>query len=258
MTHTLEGMVVGASAGNNADGSWDLALSLCPWRESGGPVSNKPLRVDFPMKDLAAASGAMDEWDGKAVSVRLRIFERPSPDRPRGVAHAELPIESIEPDAEMQAAARERARPRSVDDIILGTLTLDRRVDWYAGTRKANGGSYRVAVSTDDPDDDVGVIEAIRRAGAIVEQIDRDSSSGRLLDAIADQMLDLYNDTWRDEGPPLSRTAFKQRFTLSSVVVRADSSSTAWFDCDESLFGGHAVQVRNSPHGEVTEVCLAG
>jgi hypothetical protein len=250
-------MVVGASAGGNADGSWDLALSLCPWRESGGLVSNRPLRVDFPMKDLAAASRAMDEWDGKAIRVRPKIFERPSSDRPRGVAHGELPIESIEPDAEMQAAARDRARPRSVDDIVLGTLTLDRRVDWYAGTRKANAGSYRVAVSTDDPDDDVGVLEAIRRAGPIVEQIDRDSSSGRLLDAIADKMLDLYNDTWREEGPRLSRSAFKKRFTLTSVVVSADRS-TAWFDCDESLFGGHEVQVRLSPQGEVTEVCLAG
>jgi hypothetical protein len=69
-------------------------------------------------------------------------------------------------------------------------------------------------------------------------------------------MLDLYNSTWREDGPLLSDAAFKERLSLSSVVVGEDRT-TAYVDCD-GLFTDHVIEVRMSPEGRVEEICLAG
>jgi hypothetical protein len=162
--------------------------------------------------------------------------------------------ERIEPDAELLEIVNRRAKPRGVKDPILGELVLDRRANWYAAERAPGKRPYDVAVQTADPDDNAAVAAAISRAGPVVRHLE--GALPAFLEAITVEMLELYNSTWREEGPVLSVADFKRRLSLSSVVV-GEERTTAYFDCD-GLFTDHVIEVRMSPGGSVTEICLAG
>jgi len=251
----VRGVITPLGAGAISDGkSWDLTFRLNPWREEGGPLILQDLRVLIPMAETAA-SRAMNRWDkGDVVSLLVPRIEEPSKGQPLWHAHARLPIRRVRADAELAAVIRERERPRTVDHPVLGRLTLDRTFDWYEGTRKGRGGKYQLFVETTEPDDDKKVARAMARAAAIVLELERGMAGVR--EAIADQLLDVYNDEWREGGKPLSRAAFKKRPALTSVVV-SPARITLYFD-DDGLFLRHTIEVRGSSRGRISEVCLAG
>jgi hypothetical protein len=245
---------LGAGAGGNGK-SWSLIFRLNPWRQEKGPLALHDVRVLVPMAE-AAAQRAMTRWEkGETVALTARL-EKPRRGDTLWHAHARLPIRRVQADAEMVAVLNERAKPRTIDDPVLGPLTLDRAYDWYEGTRTIRGHEYKVTVETPDPDDDRKVARAVAKASAAIRQIERGLAG--LREAIAEELLDTYNDSWRDDGDGkrLSRAAFKRRPSLQSVVV-ASGRTTVYFDDDE-LFLGHTIEVRLSARGRVSEVCLAG
>jgi len=256
MSPKVEGIItpLGASAGSDGK-SWSLGFRLNPWRVKSGEIVLTDLCIQIPM-DKDEASAAMSDWPGGDV-VRLQLCEEPLQPRegyPWWFAHGSLPLDRIEPDSEIGAIIVERAKTRACDDPELGRLTLDRRFDSYATQRQANGLDYELSVETRDPEDDVEVARAIRDASRHVMSFERNLPA--ISDAIADEMLDDYNETWREEGPPISRTAFMKNVRLSSFVVCLEGA-VAYFD-DNDLFAGHAIEVRLSPDGEVEQISLAG
>lgn len=67
---------------------------------------------------------------------------------------------------------------------------------------------------------------------------------------IADDLLDLYNNTWardededEDEAPPqMSRAEFIQSITLESFTLAWDGSRSWWYN-DNDLFAGHSIEL---------------
>jgi hypothetical protein len=255
MSRRIEGIVVSAGAGSAGGAQWDLILFLCPWREVGGPVQSKELRLLVRMPDRASASAAMTEWKaGKAVALGLESLEPPSKAQPNGLAYGQLPLASIEPDAALRGAVEHLAQPRSVTDAVLGELVLDRRMGWYEGTRAGRAGSYEIAVHTADPDDDAEVANAVTRSARVARRLEDELAT--ILAAITDDKLALYNSTWREERPVLTPEEFRNHLTLSSVVV-SETRTTAYFACDD-LFTDHVIEVRMAPDGAISEICVSG
>ena len=59
----------------------------------------------------------------------------------------------------------------------------------------------------------------------------------------ADSLLELKNETWRDEDePPLDAAAFVGRLTLEGVNAFSNGTFEVYFD-DGDLFWGHSVRV---------------
>jgi hypothetical protein len=56
--------------------------------------------------------------------------------------------------------------------------------------------------------------------------------------------------------PPLERIRVDAALRTVSVVI-GDTRTTAYFGCDD-LFLDHVIEVRMSPAGRITEICLAG
>jgi hypothetical protein len=251
----IQGVITPLAVAAVSDGkTWELTFRLNPWREEGGRLRLHDLRVSIPMAETAA-SRAMNSWrGGEVVTLVVPKLARPRKGEALWHAQARPPIRRIQPDAELAAVMKERAKPRTIDHRVLGRLTLDRAYDWYEGTRNARGMRYHVSVETADPDDDKVVTRAVAGAAEIILRLERGMAS--LRDAIADHLLELYNDNWRGRRKALSRAAFKRRPTLKSVVV-SPGRTTLYFD-DDGLFLRHTIEVRMSPRGRISEVCLAG
>jgi hypothetical protein len=256
MDRRIEGIVVSTASGSAGGAQWDLIVFLCPWREAGGDVQRRQLRLLVAMSDRASASAAMTEWNGgRAVALTLRSLEPPSEKLPWGLAYGQPPLTPLEPDAALRAVIDDLAQPRRVHDPVLGELLLDRRIGCYEGTRRSGGATYDVAVQTRDPDDDRRVADAVARGGDVMLRLEAELAP--IVDAITDDKIDLYNSTWRENRPVLSRDAFRERVTLTSVVI-SDARTTAYFECGD-LFFDHIIEVRLSPDdGRISEICLVG
>jgi hypothetical protein len=76
--------------------------------------------------------------------------------------------------------------------------------------------------------------------------------------SICHQMLDLKNNTWRQDGEgPLSAEEFMARLTLQSVGIEADGSSQFFYE-DGGLFWGHDVIVKRDVEGHFQRAYLFG
>jgi hypothetical protein len=128
---------------------------------------------------------------------------------------------------------------------LLGVLKLDEKLGWYEGKRARGKLAYRVYV------DAPAVME---RVDTVVLRIERDLS--KIRDAIADDLLDVYNESWRELRPRLSGASFKQRHELESLVV-SKRRITLYF-ASGRLFGRRSVEVRLSPRLAVREVRISG
>lgn len=255
MTRKVEGVITPLGSGAVSDGkTWDLALRLNPWRGPGGPLVLTDLRVLIPM-DHDAASAAMSKWRG-GVTITLAVSDLREPDGEHEIwqARGELPILPIRPDDALAEVIARRAVPKAVEHPVLGRLALDRRFNVYGAGKRDCGGRCGVMVETPDPDDDDAVARALDAAAAVVGRVERDEH--QLREAIADELLDLYNRRWRGERPVARRELFVDRVVLDGVVV-SPYGTTAYFQ-DGGFFLGHVIEVRMSSEGEVEEICLSG
>jgi hypothetical protein len=78
----------------------------------------------------------------------------------------------------------------------------------------------------------------------------------RINSAISEELLEAYNEEWRQEGPALSSEAFLARLTLPAINVYEEELIVMYFD-DDRMFGGHCIDVSYDDDGSI-HVTLAG
>jgi hypothetical protein len=243
----VEGILTSV-AGN---GAWQLLLSLSPWRERRGPIVKKELAVIVPFGNEAAMNRAMARYrNGQALALTVTGLED---DEAWWRAAGRKPIRSADP-MSFAAAVKQLAAKRTFEDPVLGTLTLDRGMSWYeTGQRRFRYGRHTIAVQISEPDDDEHVAKAVRSAGAIVASLERAWRS--MLGEIADELLDTYNDGWRDGGPLLSRAGFLRALSPESTVVGPERTTV--YLRSGSLFTEHGVEVRIPRRGKRKEILVS-
>jgi hypothetical protein len=149
---------------------------------------------------------------------------------------------------------KQQGRPRRVESRVMGVLKLDPELGWYEGRRTRGKLAYGVCVDTPEHDSGSAVGAAIEHASSIVLRVERELP--KIRDVIADELLDVYNEGWRELRPRLSAAGFKKRHKLEALVVTS-RRVTLYFACSR-LFGKHCVEVRLSPRLAVREVCISG
>lgn len=230
-----------------------LVIFLRPWRERGGPLQRRELRVEVPLTSERAVAAAWRRWDGQPVSLAAELVRKASGNLlERNVARS--PLRRLKPETDLTSATKALARTKRVRSRLLGTLTLDRDLGAFEGRRRAASLRYSVSIAVADPDNARGVARALEVAEVAVKGIER--ALPRIRETIAHRLLATYNQTWREGGEPLSPIAFQRRHVLESVDLTS-RRITLFFECGQ-LFADHVVEVRMSPRLKVTEVCLAG
>lgn len=249
------GLVDPSGAGRSrwkGDPEWTFSANLIAWRLPGGPVQRTPVRLERPADDEAYAvlGPAFDPYDLVRIKVRM-----PPPEED-GVRHAflETLVHTIVDDDELEAFAAALQAPVVVQDAQLGALTLDRSLSWFTGELAWRGGSVQVHLPAGPDDRPLMVPEARAVVAALADWEDRARQR------IREDLLELFNDTWRDEESdpaPLSVEAFQARLSLSSFELGEGRGLTFWYD-DGDLFAGHSIEVQGDLDEGFSSAGLAG
>jgi hypothetical protein len=101
------------------------------------------------------------------------------------------------------------------------------------------------------------VDELLQSAVEMLEWARRSESVCR--QRIADELLELYNDTWapEDAPAPMRRPEFVRRITPSSLIRDIDGSGFFYWD-DDGMLAGHWIELRFRNDYTISEVALAG
>lgn len=242
----------GATAGRvPPEKTWSLNFRLIAWRRiPGGLVVREGLRVSQQVSEEELRSLQAAIASNSLVCVRARICE----DSPFGDARAQLVSVLPKPtDYELELILAQYLEPVVIHDEALGTLTLNRSVNWFEGKVTWLGKVIAISVLVDE----AGSPESsLKTAHALLER------AGHWHEKVADfaisELLELKNDNWRDEeDEPVTRADFLSRMDLSSLAVDADGSFDFWHD-DGELFCGHSILVSGSLSEGLTSADIPG
>jgi len=97
--------------------------------------------------------------------------------------------------------------------------------------------------------------EARAFAKKLIAQLDE------IREKIADEMLAMYNDDWRDsdddDPEPITRGTFMERVTNPSIHLYDDMGAACIYFNDSNMFGGHAIEVFVDHH-KVANIGIVG
>lgn len=157
-----------------------------------------------------------------------------------GEASAELIeiVEQAEVDERLVQRAAELQTPKTIEHDRFGTLTLDRRLDWYRTTTLWAGQLVRLNFAAQN---DAQLQAALQTAVALWD--DQTTWNERIQIYAVHELLDLKNESWLEaDEAELSAEDFQSRMTLEDVSVYPAGKFEFWHD-DGDMFGGHAILI---------------
>ena len=145
--------------------------------------------------------------------------------------------------AELQAVWDQYSRPETVNDEILGMLTLNKEFDMLEGYFDWKGVevSLIVEVDGDDRESWEPVCDAARKMLSEMEKWDSD------MRAFAAEKLTSLANEWQDnddenEAAPITEESFAERIVLTELAFSSEDFFTAYYS-DDDMFWGHAIEV---------------
>jgi hypothetical protein len=122
-----------------------------------------------------------------------------------------------------------------IHDATFGRLEWDPVLScWLGGIDWPPGLHTEVAIWVPDNDMAVGLRQA--REGLDWLQLNEENARR----CVASQMLEVYNDAWRDEDEPITIDEFIRRTELVRIGFMDDRSLQLSYDGRE-MFGGHVI-----------------
>lgn len=235
-----------AGAQSPPHAEWTLRFTLKPWRQADGDVDERELSISKPASEenLREYLRVIQPYD--VVRAHVRFSDELS---------ATL-IEFLgqdDSDEELTQRAAELQLPVTMEVDFFGTLTLDRRVDWWETEEVWAGTPVRLSISPDESGD---IETAAKTAEALwSSQSDWDH---RIRARAIDELLTLKNEGWREEGEAeVTAQEFAQRMKLESATVYPDGEFEFWFE-DDDLFLGHSIRVSGNLTEGPTDADIAG
>jgi hypothetical protein len=136
---------------------------------------------------------------------------------------------------------------------VFGELTWNSELGWFEGRTTCGDMVCDVHVSVDDEEAPHGstgeAVPALERARGRVSEFKAKA---------AEQLLELYNDEWRNEGESTkSADEFIAHLQLDSLSGYPDGTVEVSFTVGE-LFAGHIVLMSVESDGSVSQVDIAG
>jgi len=216
---------------------WAMSFTVEAWRVDRGEIQKRPLTICRKVtdEDLKTLQDLILPYE--VIRVKARLVVDSAFGTPQALLETFVGCESS--DTELNAFAEELQKPVTLDDPLLGTFTLDRRVDWFTGDVVWAGESISLNLSGAADAQD-----ALRTAHALWQN--QNEWNRRVRNFAVQELLPLKNDTWLDEDEAeLTPDEFEDRMTLESITVNADGSFDFWHN-DGDLFWGHSIQISGS------------
>jgi hypothetical protein len=222
------------AARSRGENLWTMSFTCEAWRVDGNKIQKRPLTVCRKVTGAELEKLQESIQPYQVIRIKARVVIDSVFGSPQALLEAFVARDSS--DAELNHVAEELQKPVTLEDSLLGTFTLDRRVDWFVGEVVWAGEpiSLNLSASAD-------VQEALKTAHALWRN--QKEWNRRVRSFAVEQLLPLKNDNWLDEDEAeLTPDQFEDRMTLESITVRADGSFDFWHS-DGDLFWGHSIQI---------------
>jgi hypothetical protein len=202
----------------------------------GGTVQTCPLMIrrKVTQSDLASFRRLVAPY--WVIRIRARVMEGSAFGGPEALLDDFVGRDDS--DQELNDYAKQLQKPVTLADSVLGTFTLDRRVNWFTGCMVWNSKPVTVQLCAETP---AKVQAALKTAHSLWEA--QAIWDQRVRDYAAQALLQLKNESWLGEDEAeVSADQFKQRMMLESVTVHPEGDFEFWHR-DGGLFWGHFIQV---------------
>ncbi len=235
------GLVGGRGAGGGhvpGEAHWTLNIRLAAWRLDGAFPQQRPMVVrkqvsEEELRRLMRELGAYG-----IVRFRARVIAEPPTEDAAALLEG---VPEVADDPALRSIAARLQEPVTFQDPSLGTFTLDRRIDRYAGRAPWCGKPIDLQLP--------GAPDELRAALATAHALwkEQERWSTRITQFAVDSLLDLKNSNWLEEdedGDAFEVTAdeFKALMKLEGISVYDDGTFDLWHQ-DGDLFLGHCIQV---------------
>lgn len=213
---------------------WTMSFTCEAWRVGGGEVQKQPLTVCRKVSDAELEKLQKLIQPYQVIRLKARLVVDSVLGSPQALLEAIVAPDSL--DAELNHVAKELQKPVTLEDPLLGTFTLDRRVDWFIAEVVWAGQPISLNLAGS-----ANAQAALKTAHALWQN--QSEWNRRVRSFAVEQLLPLKNDNWLDEDEAeLTPDQFEERMALESITVRADGSFDFWHS-DGDLFWGHAIQI---------------
>ena len=258
-------LLAGGAGAGKRNGFWDVAHYFIAYVDcQTGALYTGDGRIVYPVSDEEHdAGGILDRFRREAV-YRLKARKKIPHKVPEGVTASSqnqfLIVEVLEEDAPCPALEEvlvEYRRPVVLTDEVLGELTLNKDLDLFDGDVSWRGERISVSLEVDSGCEETWkqAVQAMKTMLADQERWDRD------MRAFAARELTELACEWRDSAdedvPEITEESFTRRIKLSSIVMGADGSFSAYFD-DDDMFFGHCVTAYGTLTDGVTAANMEG
>ena len=241
----------GAQAGG--EDLWILRFSFAAWVTEGGALQERGLEVErlVTREELRSYMNSVRPFT--IVNIRARV-DRSSPE-PRALLER---LVGEGDSAELESFLTEYKKPVTYQDGLLGTFTLNRRIDCYKTTLAWNNKAAELQLATGERDE---LPRLLLTAHALWGN--QQAWEERITNYAAQELLENANDwatsadDWSEEDEPITTAQFQERMKVESVVVEADGSFVFFYE-DGDLFFGHVIIVSGSLAEGPTRADIAG
>ncbi|MFN6460867.1 MAG: DUF2262 domain-containing protein [Nostoc sp. DedVER02] len=139
-----------------------------------------------------------------------------------------------------------------IKDEILGYLRYNSELDWYESQLFFYETQLSISLSIDDNDN---VESALNRASSVIPEL-KDYAK-RAKEYAVEQLLNLKNETWLDEGEALTSEKFKSRMTLEALVFCPEGKVEFYYN-DGNLFFGHYILIKMDKYNYFVDASIHG
>jgi hypothetical protein len=236
---------------SRGDAEWILLFQLDGWR-----VGDGVLRTDKLVVRQLVEREAIDRMRARVkpyqlIRIRARLSEQNVFNRPEALL-LEVVDDGIN-DPQLAAHARALQKPVTMEDPVLGILTLDRRLDFYSGNARWRGADIEVMLIAYN---DAERAAALATAHALFAA--QDDWQARVTAFAVEKLLALKNDVWLGEDETrFSARQFRKQLRLYSINVYPEGRFEFWFE-DGDLFWGHDIEIDGSLKDGPRDANLAG
>lgn len=218
----------------------------------------------YPLSDEQYAAGNVLGRFPEQVIYRVKARKKKSAEVPEGMTaswcNQFLIVEILEEDAacpELEEVLAEYLRPVVLSDEVLGELTLNKDLYLFDGDVSWRGEQISVSLEVDSGCEETWkqAVQAMKTMLADQERWDRDmrAFAARELTELACE----WHDSADEDVPEITEESFTRRIKLSSIVMDADGSFSAYFD-DDDMFFGHCVTAYGTLMDGVRTVNMEG
>jgi hypothetical protein len=249
------GVVQPPGAGGAKNGNeelWSLVFSVHPWKQEGGQLDSRKLRLvqnGFTHDQLRLNMASIKPYT--VLRARVRLFEP----RPNMLLSAEVleVRDGNDPDAEFHALAIEQQKPIVLPHPLLGRLTFDRGQNSFQAKLTLAGEPIEVSIDADGEAPDPAALAIAERFWK--NQADWDH---RLRQFAAAQLIELKNDTWlQEDEDPMTESEFIKKLTANSMGFDPPDGFTIYYN-DGDIFWGHAIEIRGTLSNGPQSADIAG